>query len=93
MKLYDFGLWFRSYIDDGWSITIPLGASGFEIYYDHRWLGAQNRDLSLIIADRGPHVLVLENKILESGKIYSIGRRLTLHDLKIIQNPLYEGIE
>jgi len=97
VKLHDFGLWFiiriphYTYI---WSSAIPP-ESDYWIYYDGMYLGKQYSDFDLVISDDLSLIIKLKNKFQRlpspSRKWYQIGRRLTIDDFEIIENPNYKG--
>ncbi len=101
MKLTDFGLWFKRWFSNKWSISIP-DTDGFNIYYDGKAIGWQRLSLdyecSVYDSCFDSHIIQLKNKFPELGKYqdqqsYDIGRQLTLNDFDIIPNPEYRGDE
>jgi hypothetical protein len=97
MKLYDFGLWFRTFAifkDGDWSTSIPQN-SQYRIFYDGAWLGTKFIDQAHI-SENERFMIKLKNPIIHSPRVISNGislyeiDTLTLDDFEIILNPRYQ---
>ncbi len=98
MKLHDFGLWFKLWNTpdgDEWSTTIPP-KDIFDFYFDGEKIGHNFFDNILSIYPETRHIIKLrcEYRLDDIDCRYmDIGRRITLDDFEIIENPDYKGIK
>jgi hypothetical protein len=93
MKIHDFGLWFRDFVDL-WSTTIPP-KGWFYIYYDGEQLGFQDNYFNppFPIGQRYTIKLTKPFSVIRDDGYslarYDLGHRLTMDDFEIVKNPHY----